>query len=145
MLIGHDSGRTTDLEFLLEFVEDVERVAPFAVELVYEDYHRGAAHAAHLHQAARLSLDALCHVDHDYHRVHGRECAEGVFGKVLVAGGVEDVYLVIAVVEPHYGGGHRYAALLLDVHPVGSGGFFILLLSRPRPHGLRHRKEGASR
>ena len=51
-----------------------------------------------------------------------------------MSGGVEDIYLVTGVVEAHHRGSHRYAALLLYLHPVGGGGLFYLV----RLDGSRH-------
>ncbi len=124
----------TDLKFLLKLVEDVERVAALAVELVDEDYDRGAAHAAHLHQAAGLRLDTFGGIDHDDYRVNSRERAERVFGEVLVTRSVEDVDLVVTVIESHHGGCDRNATLLLDFHPVGGGGLLDLVAL----HGTGH-------
>jgi hypothetical protein len=115
-----------DLQFLFQFVENIKGIAPFAVHLVDENNHRGVAHATHLHEPSRLRLHAFGRVYHDDDRVHGRQCAVGVFGKVLVSGGVEDVHLVGfplvpvgQVVEFHDRCCYGDAALLLDVHPVG--------------------------
>jgi len=74
-----------------------------------------------------LGFYALGDVDHDDDAVHGREGAEGVFGKVLVAWGVQDVDFIIVVIEAHHRGGHRDTALLLDFHPVGGGGLLDLV------------------
>ena len=79
------------------------------------------AHAAHFHEFAGLLLDALRHVDDDDDGVDGCQRAVGVFGKILVAGSVENVYLVVAVVEAHDRGRHGDAALFLDFHPVARG------------------------
>ena len=122
------------MQLRLQLVEYVKWVAALAVELVYKYYHRGIAHTAYLHELACLLLDALGHVDHDYHRVDRREGAVCILGKVLVAGRVEDVYLVIAVVKAHHGGGHGYTALLLDFHPVAGGGLFDFVAL----HGAGH-------
>ena len=124
----------TYLQFLLQLVEDFKRVAAFAVKLVDEDYNGRLAHTAHFHKAARLRLHTFGHVNDDDYRVDGRERTEGVFGEVLVARRVEDVYLVVAVVEAHHGGSHRDAALLLYFHPVGGGGFLYLVAL----HGAGH-------
>ena len=121
-----------DFELRLQLVEDVEGVAPLAVELVDKDDNGRVAHAAHLHELAGLGLHALGHVDDDDDAVDRREGAVGVLGKILVAGGVENVYLVVAVVEAHDRGGYRDATLFLDLHPVGCSGLFdFVRLDRP--------------
>ena len=54
-------------------------------------------------------------------RVHGGQHPVGVFGEVLMAGGVQQVDLIVAVIELHHRGGHRDAALLFNRHPVAGG------------------------
>ena len=98
--------------------EALEWVFTLAVELVDEDYNRSVSHPAHFHQLARLHLHAFCHIDHDDNAIDCRQCAVGVFGKVLVSRSVEDVDFVVAIVKTHYRRCHRYASLLLDFHPV---------------------------
>lgn len=115
------------LQFLFQLVKNLERVAALAVQLVDEDYDGRVAHTAHFHQAACLGLHALGHVHHDDDRIHRRQGAERILGKVLVARGVQDVDLIVAVVEAHHGGGHGDAALLLYLHPVGGGGLLYLV------------------
>ena len=100
------------LQFLLQFVEQVERVATLAVHLVDEYDDRGVAHTAHLHELACLCLHALGTVNDDDGRIDGRQRAVGILGEVLVTRGVEDVYLVNhvgrcrrwCVVKLHHGG-----------------------------------------
>ena len=113
-----------DAEFGFEFVEQVERVFAFAVHFVHKNHHRRFAHGANLHQFACLRLDAFGCIDHNDDAIDGCECAERVFGKILVTGRVENVDFVAFVLETHHRCGHRNAALLLYLHPVGCGGFF---------------------
>ena len=121
---GPTQWTDTDLQFLLQLVENVKWVAALAVKLVDKNDDRRVAHAAHLHQFARLGLNTLCHVHDDNDAVHSCQCTIGVFGKVLVTRRVEDVDLVVAIVESHDRGSNRDATLLLNLHPVASGGFF---------------------
>ena len=127
-------GANLDFQFLLQFVEQVERVATFAVHLIDKDDDGSVAHAAHRHQFARLCLHALGTVDHDDGRVDGRQRAIGVFGKVLVTWRVEDIHLILHVrsigriVKLHDRGRHRDTTLFLDVHPVGGGSFLNLII-----------------
>jgi hypothetical protein len=87
---------------LLDFVEQLERVAAFAVHLVDEGDDGGVALAAHLDQALGLRFHAVGRVDHHQRRVHGGQHAVGVFREVLVAGGVEQVDHVVAVQHLHH-------------------------------------------
>ena len=120
---GPTEGTDADFQFGFQFVEDVEGVAALAVEFVDENNHGGVAHTAHFHEFAGLLLDALGHVDHDDYGIDGRKGAVGVLGEILVARGIENVNLVVAVVETHHGRSHRNTALFFDFHPVAGGGF----------------------
>jgi hypothetical protein len=68
-----------------------------------------------------LRFDTVGAVDYHDRRVDRRQHAIGIFGKVLVTRGVEQVDDGIAVFELHHRTGHRDAALLFDLHPVGGG------------------------
>ena len=126
---AHTDGPTQrphlDVELRFDFFQQVVGVFPFAVEFVDKGDDGRFAHAAHFHQLFGLDLHALHAVDHHHHTVNGREGAVGVFGKVLVAGSVEqvDFYRIAAVLvhKSHHRGGHRDAALLLNLHKVGGG------------------------
>ena len=122
-LDGPRQGTHVDVELFLELVQQVEGVLGLAVHLVDEDDDGGIAHAAHFHELACLRLHTLGAVHHDDDAIDGGQRAVGVFGKVLVTGGVEDVDLVVLIVELHDRGGDGDTTLLLDVHPVGRGGF----------------------
>ena len=118
-------GRGLQAEHGLKLVEQLERVARRPVALVHEREDRHAATAADLEELARLGLHALRGVDHHERGVDGGEDAVGVLGKVLVAGGVEQVDGVAAVIELEDGGTDRDAALFLEFHPVGGGGALV--------------------
>ena len=83
-----------NLQFLFQLIEQVERITSFAVHLVDEDNHRGIPHSAHVHQLTSLCLHTFGAVNHDNSGIHGGQRAVGVFGKVLVTRGVEDVHLI---------------------------------------------------
>ncbi len=123
-----------DLQLALHLVEQIERILARTVELVDKDHYRRAAHAADIHQLARLRLDALGAVDDYYDRVDGRQRAVGILGEVLVAGRVEDVDLHVAVLEAHDRRGHRDASLTLYLHEVRRGALLYLVAL----HGTRH-------
>ena len=125
---GPGEGAYLDVKLLLQLVQEVEGVLALAIHLVDEDDHRRLAHTAHFHEFARLGLNAFGAVDHNDARVHSRECAEGVLGKVLVTRSVEDVDFIGlgspfgSVIELHDRSGNTDAALLFNLHPVGGGG-----------------------
>jgi hypothetical protein len=118
---GPGHGHAGHAQLALHLVQDVQRLAHFAVHLVHEGDDGRVALAADLDEAARLRFHAVGRVDHHQGRVDGGEHAVGVFGEVLVAGRVEQVDDVVAVQHLHDRRGHRDAALLFDFHPVGGG------------------------
>src|SRR3990167_151997 len=118
---GPGDGAAGHAQFALHLVQDVQRVTHFAVHLVHEGDDGRVALAADLDQAARLCFHAVGGVDHHQRGIDGREHAVGVFREILVSGGVEQVDHMLAVEHLHDGGGHRDAALLFDLHPVGRG------------------------
>ena len=83
-----------DAEFGFDFVQQVERVFTLAIHLVDEHHDGRLSHPADLHQSARLHLYTLGGINDDDDRIHCRERAEGVFGKVLVTRGIEDVDMI---------------------------------------------------
>ena len=119
--VGDRKGQRTyfDAQLALHLVQQVEGILARTVQLVDEDHHRRLAHPAHLHQAARLLLDALGAVDDDDDRIDGRQRAVGVLGEILVAGRIENIDLHSVILESHDGGGHRDAALPFDLHEIG--------------------------
>ncbi len=114
-------GRGLDAQHLFDLVEQLDGVADIAVEFVDEADDRRVAQTADIHQGDGAWLHTLAAVDHHQRAVHRGEGAVGVFGEVLVAGGVEQVDHVLAVGELHHRGGDGNPALLLHGHPVGSG------------------------
>ena len=116
---GH--GGALHAQHGFDFVEQVDGLAAFAVELVDEGDDGRVAQAAHGEQLDGLRFDAVHRVDHHDRRVDGGEGAVGVFGEVFVARGVEQVDDAVAVGKLHHRRGDRDAALLFDFHPVGGG------------------------
>ena len=125
---GPGEGAHLDVKLLFQLVQEIEGILALAVHLVDKDDDGRLAHAAHFHELARLGLNAFGAVHHNDARVHRRECAEGVLGKVLMSRRVKDVDFIGlrgpfgGVVELHDRSGHTDAALLFNLHPVGGGG-----------------------
>lgn len=120
-------GAGADVQLLLHLVQQVKGITALAIQLIYKDDDGRLAHGADLHELACLLLYAL-HRVYDYdHRVYGCEGAVGVFSKVLVAGGIEDIDQPVAVVEGHDRGSHGDTPLLLYLHKVGGGGLLDLV------------------
>ena len=111
--------RDIEGERLFDLVEEIEGIAAFAVELVDEGDDRNVAQAADLEQFAGARLDALCRVDHHDRRIDRAQGAIGIFGKVFVAGSVEEIIDAAAIFEGHHRGDDGDPALALDAHPVG--------------------------
>ena len=115
---GPVERRGVERQRLLDFVDEIERIARLAVHLVDEGDDRNVAQPADLEELAGARLDALGGVDHHHRRIDGGQRAIGVLGKVLVAGGVEQIEDASPVFEGHDRGHDGNAALALDAHPV---------------------------
>ena len=116
---GH--GHARHAEFALNLIQNVQRLAHFAVHLVDKGDDGRVALAANLDQAAGLRFNAVGRVNHHQGRIHGGEHAVGVLREVFVAGGVQQVDDVVAVHHLHHRRGHRNTPLLLNLHPVRRG------------------------
>jgi len=110
--------RAFDRQYALDFLQQVEGLAYFPIKLVDEGNDRRVAHTAHVEQLDRLCLDALGRVDHHDCGIDRGQHAVGVFGKVLVAGCIEQVDGMPVILELHDRTGDRDAALLFHFHPV---------------------------
>jgi len=113
-------GGTSDLQHLLDLVQDLKGVPALPVELVDEGEDGGIPQPAHIHELDGALLHALGHIDDHQGGVHGREGTVGIFGEILVARRIQQVDGGLPVGELHDRRGHRDAALLLQRHPVGS-------------------------
>jgi hypothetical protein len=67
-----------------------------------------------------LAFHSLDRVDYHENRVDRGQGAIGIFGKVVMAGGIEKVYFMLPVVELNDRLGNRNAPLLIHFHPVRS-------------------------
>ena len=131
------AGRGMNSEHSFQFVEQGERCAGRAVELVDEGENRHPAATADFEKLSGLRLDAFGRVDDHDRGVDGREHPVGVLGEILVAGRVEQVDHITVVVELQDGGGDRDAALLFQFHPIARGG--PLVAARGDTAGQLHR------
>ena len=130
LLAGADGpvdGIRLNAQFLLQLFQQVEGVLAVPVHLVDEGKNGDMAHGADLEQLPRLGLDALGTVDDHDRRVGGHQGTVGVLGKVLVAGGVQNVDAEAVVLELQYRRGDGDTALLFNLHPVGDGGTGVFL------------------
>ena len=116
---GH--GHAGHAKGLFNFVQQLQRIAAFAVHLVHKGHDGGVALAAYLNQALGLRLDTIGRVDHHEGAINGGEHAVSVFRKILVTRCVEQIDNRIAIQHLHDTGGDRNAALLFNLHPVAGG------------------------
>ena len=115
---GPGDRGAADLENFFDLVHQLDGIAAFAVELVDEGEDRGIAQPAHFHQPDGALLDALGAVDRHQRRVHRRQGAVGILGKILVTGSVQQIDDAIPVGKLHHRGGHGDAPLAFQLHPV---------------------------
>ena len=109
---------TGKAEGLLDLVQQGQRVATVAIQLVDEGHDGRAVHAADLHQSAGALLDTLGGIDDHQRSIHGRERPVGILGKILVARRVHQVDDAAAIGKLHHRCRHRDATLPFDGHPV---------------------------
>ena len=114
-------GGALDGEHLLDLVQQIDGIADVAVHLVDETENGRIPQPAHVHQLDGAVLHTLGPVNHHQGGIHRGQGAVGVLGKVLVAGGIQQVDGALPVGELHHRGGHRDAPLLLHGHPVRGG------------------------
>ena len=91
MPTGQVKGTAGMPQHTLDLVDQLERLAHFAVELVDERDDRRVARAADFEQPQGLRFDTVRGVDHHQRGIHRRQHAIGVLGEILVARGVEQV------------------------------------------------------
>src|SRR5690606_29451520 len=115
------NGTGLDIRHVLDPVEQIDGVADVPVQLVDVADDGRVAQTADVHQNDGARLHAIAADDHNKRAVHRGQGAVGVFGEVLVTGGVEQVDDPLAVGELHHRGGDGDAALLFHGHPVGGG------------------------
>jgi hypothetical protein len=115
---GPTRRRHVDGEVFLDFVNNLECIAAFAVHLVAKGQDRQIAQPADLEEFLRLALHALGPVDHHDGGIHGSERAIGILREIGVAGRVHEVEAVVPEIERHGRCGDRNAAILLHLHEV---------------------------
>ena len=136
--------RGGDAERALDVVEQLERIARRAIELVDESENRQAMAPADLEQLARLLLDAVGRVDHHHDAVGGDERAIRVLAEVLVARRIEQRHAPPFELELERRGGDRDAALLLERHPVGGRMLAAPCGRAPRRQARSRRRRAAA-
>ena len=132
-------GRTVDLQYRLDFFQQFDGLAHLAIHFVHESDNGRIAQAAYVQQLDGLHLHALGRVDHHHGRIHRRQYAIGILGKIFVARRIQQIDGMAGVVELHHRTGHRNAALFFHFHPIGSG----MTRALARLHRARHLNRAA--
>jgi len=114
-----------ELEGVLNLVDQRQWVFRRAIQLVHEGEDGDAPHAANLKQFESLSFDAFGGVDDHDDGIDSHEYAIGIFRKISVTGGVEQVDDEVAIFKLQHGGADGNAALFFQFHPVGGGGALV--------------------
>ncbi|OAV74656.1 hypothetical protein Barb7_01806 [Bacteroidales bacterium Barb7] len=120
-------GAHLDMQFLFHLIQEVERVFPVTIHLVDKHDDGRFPHTANFHQFAGLRFHPFGGINDDDDTVHRRQRAEGILGKVLMTGRIQDINLMVGIIKSHDRSCHRYAALLLYLHPVGRSRFPYLV------------------
>src|SRR3569623_1391437 len=111
-------GGTLNFQHRLDLIQQIHRLATFAIQLVDEGNDGGVAQPADFHQFDGALFHALGAVDHHQRGIDRGEGAIGIFREILVARGVEQIDHHVLIGELHYGGGYRDATPFFELHPV---------------------------
>ncbi len=89
-------------QHLFQLVHQIEGAFRRAIHFIHECENGNAAHAADFEQLDCLLFDAFGSVNHHDRGVCGNQRAVGVFRKVLMPGGIENVDAVSVVFKLQY-------------------------------------------
>ena len=106
----------------LHLLTQLQRIPGLPVHLVHKGKNGDVPQGTDLEELPGLGLHALGPVNDHHSAVSGHKGAVGILGKVLMAGGVQNIDAEAVVAELHHRRGNRDTALLFDLHPVGGGG-----------------------
>src|SRR5450432_3939173 len=130
-------------KLLFYLFQQVKTVLAVPIHFIDEHDHRSIPHAAYFHQAARLRLHAIHTVDHEDDAIHRRERPIGIFRKIFVTGGIEQVHQVALIFKAHDGSSHGDTSLSFDLHEIAGRMllYFIALYSAGSLYGAPEKKE----
>ena len=135
-------GCALNLQNLLDFVQQLYRVANIAVHFVDEAEDGRIAQTTDIHQLDGAILDTLGTVNHHQRRIDSGQRAIGILGEVLVPRGIQQVHYALSIGKLHHRRGDRDAALLLHAHPVGGGvGAFLAFYAARHLYGITQQQE----
>ena len=108
-----------DLENLFHLIQQLDGVAAFTIKLVDECGYRRVTQPAYIHKLDGTLLNTLGTVDYHERGINCSQRPVGVFRKVFMARGIEQVHDCIIVRKLHDRRCHRNTALFFQLHPVG--------------------------
>ena len=95
-------------------------IAYFAIQFVYEGNNRRITQTTYFHKLNGSRLYSFGTVNDHKRRVYSGQGAVRIFGKILVAGRIEQVDHALIIGKLHDRCSYRYAPLLLHGHPIRS-------------------------
>jgi hypothetical protein len=114
-----------DAENVFKFIQKIEGITSGTIELVHEGKDGDSTAATDFEEFSGLGFDSFSGIDdHDCGIDSGKDSV-GIFGKVSMAWGIEEVDDVVAVGELEDGGGDRDSALLFELHPIARSGSLV--------------------
>ena len=140
---GPVNGTGADAQHLLQFFHQRKGILGGSVHFIHKGENRYVPHPADLEQLNGLGFHALGGVDQHNCRIGSHQHPVSILGEVLVSGGIQNVDAESVIFKLHGRRGDRNAALLFNVHPVGSGVFVALasLNTAGRPNGSAVKQE----
>jgi hypothetical protein len=114
-----------DAETVLKFIQKIERVTGGTIELVHEGKDGDSATSTDFEEFSGLGFDSFGGIDDHDCGIDGGKDSVGIFGKVSMTWGIEEVDDVVAVGELEDCGGDRDSALLFELHPIAGGGSLV--------------------
>ena len=109
-------------ENVLKFIQKIEGVTSGTIELVHKGKDGDSAASADFEEFSGLGFDSFGGIDDHDCGIDGGKDSVGIFGKVSMAWGIEEVDDVVTVGELEDGGGDGDSALLFELHPIAGGG-----------------------
>ena len=110
--------RTADFQLVLDFIQQLHRIANITVQLVHKGQDRRIAQTGNFHQLTGPVLNAFRGVDDHQTAVNRRQSTVGIFGEVFVPRGVQQVNQAVVIRKLHNRGSNGDTTLLFHLHPV---------------------------
>ena len=124
---GPGHGVQGYIQLFFDLFQQVEAVLAVPVHLIDKYNDGGTPHAADFHQPAGLGFYSVDAVDDQDNAVDGSKGTIGIFGKVLVTGGIQQVDEHALVFKAHDGGRYGDTTLAFDLHKVAGCVFLDLV------------------